>query len=1085
MELNFDLADEPVNKEHWSQDQKDIVQEARIIASKNDYLIYYIQTNNDSLNQWKEIASKIIKEKHGLCIVCSHSPSGFKWIFSSLSKEFSKSFSETRHFPIDIEDTGAPKTFIDFLEKIELSKDATATSIRSQVSYAFDEFSLQIHDELTVNVFEAFKILSEGVITDKNNNLELNNDVLENVRSSIFTLLYRIIFVLYAEDRSIFPVENRIYNEKFSLKWIKQNWLLHSEKISKLKEYEVQNRFKSLFHLIEVGSEVLEFPPDEFFMKSYYGRLFDRQIHAKLEKWKIPNKQLLDALCLITRTQDKKGNYFFLDYAALETRHLGSIYEHLLEFHLSVKEKKIAQLPDLERRLTASYYTPQYVVDHIIKNSIEPIISKILLETNDKDEQIEKILSLKILDPAMGSGHFLIGATEFLAKRLCEIEEGKIVEQKFIERKRDIVRHCIYGVDLNPLAVDLAKVALWLETLSSEKPLTFLSAHLKHGNSLMGQELENVFDAQQSLFENTTRRQLKKIVKDFIALEFLEDDTPSAVKAKIEKYGSMQKKGSFYYRLRGLLDHMIAESFGLKIEPWRDIRQKIGVESLDYYSTKSGLSVNELRNKYNFFHWEIEFPEVFFDQNGDRKKNAGFDVILGNPPYVGWQAVHKGTEESMKYLEDQYETATGRYDFYVLFVEQGSFLLKNDGYLGFILPHKFTNAGFGKGLRKYLSDRMMINTFLSFGHNFVFKDSTTYTCILILQKSKNTVLKFFQIGKAKTLDDELKKIKKDDYTNIPSNTLSEQSWVLANKDTLKIINKIKSSKLNLLTYFVRILQGIVTSDEKLFRLTPVKEKNNTMILFSEKIEKEIELEKKILQPLLTGSDVKRFGHTNNNNYFVIYPHIVEQGKTRPLEESELKKQFPLTFSYLTKFKNESKERKKRYGLDPKYWYTLHNSRHLDWFKQNRIVTPEISYGCNMTIDTNKFVHNTQVYSFMKKPNNTIDDRFFLGVLNSKLMWFFIKNTGDILRGGYFRFKSQYLKPFCIPKPTKKIEENLIKKVDLMLNLKQRSLDNKSDTQEIRNQILTLDKEINELVYDLYGLDEDEQKLVEKNYPSSN
>ena len=131
-------------------------------------------------------------------------------------------------------------------------------------------------------------------------------------------------------------------------------------------------------------------------------------------------------------------------------------------------------------------------VDYIVKNSIEPLIESIIEKNPNRQTQIEKILSLKILDPAMGSGHFLVGAIEYVASRLCEIEFGEIPEQYYIERKRDVVRRCIYGVDINPLAVDLARLSLWLETLSSEKPLSFLSAHLKCGNSLIGTNIESI-----------------------------------------------------------------------------------------------------------------------------------------------------------------------------------------------------------------------------------------------------------------------------------------------------------------------------------------------------------------------------------------------------------------------------------------------------------------------------------------------------------------------------------------------------------------------------------------------------------------
>jgi len=797
-ELNYEFADEPVYKKDWNQSLKDTVVDSRIIAKKHDFLIYYIKTESNSIRDWKNVATKIITSNNGFCLVCSHNPAGFQWIFSSLSKEFSKSFSESRHIPIDINpNLGIPKPFLEFLESIKIEDSDKGVTILGKISDTFDKFSLQIHDELTVNVFQALKTLSEGIIGDKNNNLEPNVETLEKIRESTFILLYRIIFVLYAEDRGIFPVENKTYHEQFSLKWIKQQWILRSKNQQQLREYEIQNRLKQLFRLIEVGSEELEFDPKEFFMRSYYGRLFDRKINSQLEKWNIPNKFYLEIIELLTSTTDNKGNRFFLDYAALETRHLGAIYEHLLDFHLIITNNKIADLPNPnERKASGSFYTPKEIVDYIVTNSIEPLISEIIKNNQSKEVQLEKILSIKILDPAMGSGHFLVGVVEYLAKRLCEIEFGQVNELQYIEKKRDVVRHCIYGVDKNPLAVDLAKLSLWLETLSSDKPLTFLSAHLKHGNSLIGESMTSIYDAQQTLFETQSVTHFKKTVQEFLGFESLEDDTPSAVKAKLEKYEKMQARGTMYHQLRGLLDYKTAEYFGKKLEPWKDLRQKIGVESIDFYSSDSGKSVSELRKEQNFFNWELEFPEIFFDEMGEAKKNPGFDVVIGNPPWdiiepdidefygqfynkkdltrfsqlklVEKNEIIKKLSENQnivnawkKYndnldLQREYFRKSKKYglqsaktiapqnkirpNLYKLFIEKFYFLLKKGGCAGIVIPANFyTNIG-SKGLRQLIFNETEIISLLSFeNRNKIFDIHRQIKFIsLIFKKGGNT-----------------------------------------------------------------------------------------------------------------------------------------------------------------------------------------------------------------------------------------------------------------------------------------------------------------------------------------------------------
>jgi hypothetical protein len=860
-ELNFDSSDDPINKENWTENQIEIIQEARAVSCKNEYQIIYIQTNTNSLKKLQDIASKIIKEKHGLCLVCTHNLDEEKWIFSSLSKKFTKSFSETRHVIVENKgNSGAPENFVDFLKRISINDKSTATSIFFQVSNAFDNFSLAIHNELTVNIFDALKILSEGFIEEKTNNLTLDNDTLEKIREPIFILLYRIIFILYAEDKGIFPVENEIYHNKFSLNWIKSNWLIKKFD-SNEKEFVVLDRMKDLFHLIEIGSEELNFDTDEFFMRSYYGRLFDRFEYNKLEKWKISNEHLLNAINLLTRTSDKNGDYL-LDYSALDTRHLGHVYEHLLEFHLEVIDGKINDLPDpTERKFTASYYTPQYIVDYIIENTLEPEIIKIQKESNS-EQVIENLLSLKILDPAMGSGHFLVTATDYLSKRICEIE-GNLDEQNYIERKRDVVRRCIYGVDLNALAVDLAKVSLWLETLSSEKPLSFLSSHLKHGNSLLGESIEEIFDNQETMFEKTSRSKLKKVVRDYVGFELLEDDTKSAVKAKIEKFNKMHSKGSFYLQLRGILDHKLSEEFGIKSNPWRDLRQKIGVEGLDTYTpSDSGDTVDEIRNREKFFHWDLEFLEVFYDENGSRKKSGGFDIIIGNPPYITTRKIPKEQREVYwkkyeKFLKDEMNTFT-------LFYAKIDELIRKDSFWGFISPSGwYTNNPYDK-LRKWFFENNSIKKIIDFPYRFFpFEDVNTETAIVIGVKSINdkNIIEILRgdketLKKTKKISNELleNKILQKSVLEIPKNKLYIYQTEISEK-----LNKIKRKCGEIIE---------IHNPSSLDRKTryPKTKKQYSKCLFSEEEVNDDPQLKEICKPCLVGEDIQRFYCLETNRF---------------------------------------------------------------------------------------------------------------------------------------------------------------------------------------------------------------------------
>lgn len=702
--LNFDYADAPVLKDHWSDNEIAACEDTKVVADKNGYKIVYVRLNTDKLSVWKSIANKIIKSHRGLCIVCSHNPTKFKWVVSIMSSRFSLTFNESRHVPIDVRpDKPVSPTFVKFLVKLEVSASTLPTDFSAQALEAYNLLGTSIQNELIYNVFDALRILSEGIITNPENHLELNDTSLHNIRESVFILIYRIMFVLYAEDRGIFQM-TKTYYENYSIQWVKDNLIL---KDTKLDEYTIDLRLKNLFLLIEKGSEGVGHKPNEFFMRSYYGKLFDHDVHHLLDKFIIRNKNLLDAIRLLSCTEDRKGNRFFLDYAGLETRHLGEIYEHLMEQHLYIVNNRITQQSSLsDRKLTGSYYTPPDIVDYIVKTAIGPLVKEIAMDYPKPGDQIDHILELNILDPAMGSGHFLVGAVDYLAREIARIEYGNdVTDEILVERKRDVARRCIYGVDLNPLAVDIAQVSLWLETLSSDKPLSFLDAHIKHGNSLFGNMLDNLFETQTTLSESVNAQtRFKETIRAFTMLETLDDDTLQAVRAKAVKFADIRAKGTMYRSLKFLLDAKTAKYLDPSLPSVRRFFDTIADPNFDIEHEFGTAVPTNLSRKHALFHWDLEFPEVFYSTDGTQKPNPGFDVIVGNPPYF-----NLSKNDILNGYPEYSNISKGVKNVASYFVKRGCSLIRDGGYLSYIIPKSFLTVKSWKPIRNFVLKHALVD----------------------------------------------------------------------------------------------------------------------------------------------------------------------------------------------------------------------------------------------------------------------------------------------------------------------------------------------------------------------------------------
>ena len=831
---------------------------------------------------------------------------------------------------------------------------------------------------------------------------------------------------------------------------------------------------------------------------------------------------------------------------AVDPEMLGKVFENLLEV--------------TNRKSKGAFYTPREIVHYMcqeslinfletaINNSIPKTDIALLIQQgsqitqNDKSffeqgaekgelllpqtciNQVKKLdellADIKVCDPAVGSGAFPIGMLNEIVSARTVLGVHLRTNPSAYNLKLHAISNSLYGVDIDPGAIEIAKLRFWLSLVVEEdspSPLPNLEHKIMQGNSLVSHyEGIELFDDE---FLNNTKlikdeidninEELKVLTKELSSLqksgeldEVKKLEFEKTAKSNNRRLNFLRKKTSNVLETRSLFDE--PQEILLAQEKARLLQSKVAQYiHLDSKSNKENLKkeIDDLkwdlieitlkqRNEIEklslikqqrenrikpFFIWKLEFAEVF------NKKN-GFDIVIGNPPYNRFQNIEEDLRPSYKEI---FNSATGKYDLYVLFIEKGLQLLSNKGVLNFIIPHKWINAAYGKGLRKYIKNH--VRKIISFKAFKVFHAST-YTGIFWFERKKRENFNYLELDKDlqsnQELEQYLNSLSSTEYGMIANRDLDDKAWVLANPKIAAVLTKLNKQSLRISDVFEYISQGTVSTGDHIFHLEGKFIKDN-FVGFSKALNKKIIIEKDIVKPLLKGGTVKKYTELNNNGMYIIYPHFLDHNnQTKPYEENDLKNMFPLAYNYLLNFKDtpapfsRAKDQKKIerslietklfYKTNASYWYSLHNARQISVFEQKKIITPETSHGSNMAIDADGFYLNTQNYSLVKKKAYSESYEFYLAILNSKLFWFYIKNTGSVLSGGYFRFKTDFLKPFPLPE---------------ILNIEDTRPFEELVTRIVENNKLNLDVEglelqVDNLVYELYGLTDNEIEVVE-------
>ena len=838
---------------------------------------------------------------------------------------------------------------------------------------SFDKYALESKgkrgtaevDSAFLNEIESWRNILARNIAIRNSNLSQRE-----LNFAVQTTIDRIIFLRICEDRGV---------EQYGSLMALQNGNGTYSKLLELFRKADERYNSGIFHFsTEAGRPEA---PDEL-----------------TPKLKIDDKSLKE---ILKRLYFPQSPY---EFSVLPAEILGQVYEQFLgkvirltKGHQAVVEDK----PEV-KKAGGVYYTPSYIVDYIVKNTVGKLV---------EGKTPNKVSKLKILDPACGSGSFLIGAYKYLIDwhRNYYVDNGVAKHKKVLyqaqggewrlttaEKKRILLNN-IYGVDIDSQAVEVTKLSLLLKVLEGESDETI----------------------------NTTMK---------------------------------------------LFHERVLPDLGNNIKCGNSL---IGP---DYYANQQMTFLDEEeRNRVNAFDWKAEFSDIM--------SNGGLDTVIGNPPYIRIQTLKEWAPTEVEYYKQAHKSASkGNYDIYVVFVEQGLSLLNKNGKLGFILPHKFFNAKYGEPLRELIAKGNHLNQVVHFGHNQIFSGATTYTNLLFLNGRSMESFRLLKV-------DDLLKWQTEGFAiegEISNKNVTSNEWNFVVGRGARLFERLNNFPLKL-GDISNIFVGLQTSADDVYILDFISENSSLLTLKSVALNKNVEIEKEVLHPLVSGTDVCRYSALPSRQY-IIFPYEVNNQPVSLIDFNKLSKLYPKAAEYLLANKKRLEDREKG-RLKGKNWHGY--IYHKNMLKQSlkKICIPRLveELYAAYDVDGSHYLDNVDVGGIsLIQEYEEQGLEYLLGLLNSRLLRWHFPFISAPFRGGWLSANRQFvsqlpMKAINFSNPAEKaMHDQMVNLVDNMLELHKRLAAAKTPTDKtaIQRQITATDNQIDQLVYKLYGLTEKEIKIVE-------
>jgi hypothetical protein len=547
------------------------------------------------------------------------------------------------------------------------------------------------------------------------------------------TVLYRVLFLLFAEARGLVPVWHPVYRDRYTIDSIVSTLL-------------AGRRYRGVWSAINAISRLAHAgcTAGELKVTAFNGRLFSPSGTGAFDREAIDDGVMANAVLAVSTTApNRTAGRQRIIYRDLDVEELGAVYEEVLEYEPAAGQ--LTRTRDL-RKSTGAFYTPRALTACVVREALRPLLA---------GRTADEILHLRILDPAMGSGAFLVAACAQIAEAAEEafVNEGRwhradVAASDRVALRREVAQRCLFGVDVNPTAVQVARLSLWLTTLAADRPLTFLDHRLVAGNSLVGASPTDLW-RQPGGGRDTGKRQrdtrlfngadfspiLRHAVQTRAQLAGQRDESAAIVRAKERTLSALHSADGPLGRCGRMLDLWCAGwfwpddrppdrgTFGDLLDVLLDRKGALPSRTAKpFLDTSSGIATH-----HRFLHWPLAFPEVFSDENGEPLANPGFDAVVGNPP---WDMVRGDSGDSSTRASRRDEArcltafvresgiyrvdARSHVNRYQLFVERALQLARRGGRIGFILPAGTVTDGGCAPLRRHLFDHASVDAIVGF-----------------------------------------------------------------------------------------------------------------------------------------------------------------------------------------------------------------------------------------------------------------------------------------------------------------------------------------------------------------------------------